>query len=73
MVFYEIIIFVSWKTSTSNPITITNYDNTLVTKKGPWAVHLTLCSNRGWADIAGINTGHYKTCKAVQIMLDIMG
>ena len=33
-------------------------------KKGPWVVHLTVGSNRGgWADIAGINTGHYKHAK----------
>ena len=24
-------------------------------KKGPWAAHLTLGSDRGWADIRGIN------------------
>ena len=29
-------------------------------KKGPWAMHFTLGSNRGWADIQGSNTMLYK-------------
>ena len=38
-------------------------------KKGQWVVYLT----GGSAGIAGINTVHYKMCKAVQIVCDIMG
>ena len=41
--------------------------------KGPWAVYLTLGSNWGWADIAGISIKHYKVHKVVQIMHDIIG
>ena len=41
-------------------------------RKGPWVVHLTLGSNRGWTDIAGINTGHHTNAQS-STMHDIVG
>ena len=37
-------------------------------KKGPWAVHITLCSDRGWADICSIAAFYHEKAPMLYII-----